>query len=87
MIRLARRLLLLAALLVPGVAIPAPEVVVSDAGDRIARASTDKSFHIVEGANHMDLYDGQKFVDEAVSVLAPFFQTKLSAAATAQAAE
>lgn len=50
-------------------------------------ASTDKSFHIVEGANHMDLYDGQKFVDEAVSVLAPFFQTKLSAAATAQAAE
>jgi len=50
-------------------------------------ASTDKSFHIVEGANHMDLYDGQKFVDEAVLVLAPFFQTKLSAAATAQAAE
>ena len=44
MIRLARRLLLLAALLVPGVAIPAPEVVVSDAGDRIARASTDKPF-------------------------------------------
>lgn len=51
-------------------------------------ASTDKSFHIVEGANHMDLYDGQKFVDEAVSVLAPFFQTKLSADVTAkQAAE
>lgn len=51
-------------------------------------ASTDKSFHIVEGANHMDLYDGQKFVDEAVSVLAPFFLTKLSADVTAkQAAE
>lgn len=51
-------------------------------------ASTDKSFHIVEGANHMDLYDGQKFVDEAISVLAPFFQTKLSAGVTAkQAAE
>ncbi|MGE0283665.1 MAG: alpha/beta hydrolase [Rhizobiaceae bacterium] len=41
-------------------------------------ASTDKSLHVVEGANHMDLYDGQKFVDEAVSVLAPFFQTRLS---------
>lgn len=51
-------------------------------------ASTDKSFHVVEGANHMDLYDGQKFVDEAVSVLAPFFTAKLSANATAtQAAE
>lgn len=42
-------------------------------------ASADKAFHIVEGANHMDLYDGQKYVDEAVSVLAPFFKTKLLA--------
>jgi uncharacterized protein len=51
-------------------------------------ASTDKAFHIVEGANHMDLYDGQTFVDEAVAVLAPFFKAKLSANATAaQAAE
>jgi len=50
-------------------------------------ASTDKSFHIVEGANHMDLYDGQAFVDEAVSVLAPFFKTKLTGAAVRQAAE
>lgn len=51
-------------------------------------ASTDKAFHIVEGANHMDLYDGQTFVDEAVSVLAPFFTAKLSATTTAaQAAE
>lgn len=41
-------------------------------------ASTDKHCHVVEGANHMDLYDGQKFVDEAVSVLAPFFETRLS---------
>ncbi|HEX7881636.1 MAG TPA: alpha/beta hydrolase [Afipia sp.] len=49
-------------------------------------ASTDKSFHIVEGANHMDLYDGQKFVDEAISVLAPFFQTKLSVDVTAKQA-
>ena len=36
----------------------------------------------------MDLYDGQAFVDEAVSVLTTFFKTKLSAhAAVAQAAE
>ena len=51
-------------------------------------ASADKSFHIVEGANHMDLYDGQKFVDEAVSVLAPFFKEKLWVGAPSkQAAE
>ncbi|TWT15713.1 alpha/beta hydrolase [Reyranella sp. CPCC 100927] len=51
-------------------------------------ASTDKSFHIVEGANHMDLYDGKAFVDEAVSVLAPFFKAKLAGVAgRAQAAE
>ncbi len=48
--------------------------------DLYARAaSSDKTFHVVEGANHMDLYDGAKFVDEAVSVLAPFFQEKLGA--------
>ena len=40
-------------------------------------ASTDKSFHVVEGANHMSLYDKANFVDEAVSVLAPFFTSKL----------
>ncbi|ATI80475.1 alpha/beta hydrolase [Sphingobium yanoikuyae] len=45
-------------------------------------ASTDKAFHVVEGANHMDLYDGEAFVDEAVSVLAPFFTAKLMAAVT-----
>ncbi|MCB1446502.1 MAG: alpha/beta hydrolase [Rhizobiaceae bacterium] len=51
-------------------------------------ASSDKQLHVVEGANHMELYDGEKYVDEAVSVLAPFFQTKLSAGAmTRQAAE
>lgn len=50
-------------------------------------ASTDKSFHIVEGANHMDLYDGKAFVDEAVSVLAPFFRQKLTGAIVKQAAE
>ena len=44
----------------------------------IARAaSQDKTLHIVEGADHMDLYDVSKYVDEAVSKLAPFFQAKL----------
>ncbi|WP_322029224.1 alpha/beta hydrolase [Paraburkholderia sp. J76] len=47
--------------------------------DLFARAaSKDKQFHIVEGANHMSLYDVPKYVDEAVSVLAPFFQRTLT---------
>ncbi|MFO1050204.1 MAG: alpha/beta hydrolase [Geminicoccaceae bacterium] len=51
-------------------------------------ASTDKAFHVVDGASHMDLYDGRKFVEEAVSVLAPFFTAKLAAnAAVLRAAE
>jgi uncharacterized protein len=42
--------------------------------DLFARAaSKDKHFHVVEGANHMSLYDVPQYVDEAVSVLAPFF--------------
>lgn len=41
-------------------------------------ASEDKKFHIVEGSNHMQLYDGEKEVGEAVSVLAPFFADKLA---------
>lgn len=46
--------------------------------DLIARAaSTDKMLHIVEGADHMDLYDVPRYVDEAVSKLARFFQAKL----------
>ena len=46
--------------------------------DLYARAaSSDKSFHVVDGANHMSLYDGDAYVDEAVSVLAPFFTEKL----------
>jgi uncharacterized protein len=40
-------------------------------------ASTNKNFHLVEGANHMSLYDVPRYVDEAVSVLAPFFQANL----------
>lgn len=46
--------------------------------DLLARAaSQDKTMHVVEGADHMDLYDGAKFVDEAVSKLVPFFKAKL----------
>lgn len=46
--------------------------------DLIARAaSQDKQLHVVNGADHMDLYDVPKYVDEAVSKLAPFFQTTL----------
>ncbi|WZB75318.1 alpha/beta hydrolase [Achromobacter insuavis] len=46
--------------------------------DLIARAaSQDKQLHVVNGADHMDLYDVPKYVDEAVSKLAPFFQSTL----------
>ncbi|CAI1585069.1 Uncharacterised protein [Serratia quinivorans] len=40
-------------------------------------ASSDKRYHIVEGANHMDMYDGEGYIAEAVSVLAPFFEVTL----------
>lgn len=40
-------------------------------------ASKDKHFHVVEGSNHMQLYDGEAQVNEAVSNLAPFFNQKL----------
>ena len=47
-------------------------------GDLYKRAaSTNKNFHVVEGANHMSLYDAPQYVDEAVSVLAPFFKENL----------
>ncbi|MEN7550468.1 alpha/beta hydrolase [Rapidithrix thailandica] len=46
-----------------------------DLYDRVA--SKDKNFHIVEGANHMSLYDVLQYVEEAVSVLVPFFQKHL----------
>lgn len=46
--------------------------------DLIARAaSQDKQLYVVNGADHMDLYDVPKYVDEAVSKLAPFFQATL----------
>ncbi|WP_071872197.1 alpha/beta hydrolase [Atopomonas hussainii] len=46
--------------------------------DLLARAaSTDKQMHVIDGANHMSLYDKQPYVNEAVTVLAQFFQTRL----------
>ncbi|NWA63197.1 alpha/beta hydrolase [Pantoea sp. B9002] len=40
-------------------------------------ASADKKLIIVEGATHMDLYDG-KGVDTAMTSLAPFFKAKIA---------
>ncbi|WP_394824697.1 alpha/beta hydrolase [Pendulispora albinea] len=40
-------------------------------------ASMKKSFHVIEGANHMSLYDVPKYVDEAASKLATFFKANL----------
>lgn len=60
---------------------PILAVVGSEAGskwmsdDMLARAaSKDKSMHIVNGANHMDMYDGQKQIAEAVPLIADFFK-------------
>lgn len=40
-------------------------------------ASTDKHIHIVDGANHMDLYDIPQYVEETASVIVPFFRKHL----------
>ncbi|MCA8969206.1 MAG: alpha/beta hydrolase [Planctomycetes bacterium] len=40
-------------------------------------ASEDKHAYVVEGANHMSLYDVPTYVDEAVSNLASFFKDRL----------
>ena len=40
-------------------------------------ASQDKSFHVVDGANHMQLYDVPEYVNEAAAVLTSFFASKL----------
>jgi hypothetical protein len=46
--------------------------------DLLARAASgDKQMHVIDGANHMSLYDQQPYVDEAVAVLARFFQSRL----------
>lgn len=64
---------------------PLLAVVGSNAGsawmsdDLIERAaSSDKTKYVVEGANHMSLYDGENYVQEAVSQLAPFFKKNLA---------
>ena len=37
-------------------------------------ASAHKNLHLIEGANHMELYDIPQYVDEALAVLVSFFQ-------------
>jgi fermentation-respiration switch protein FrsA (DUF1100 family) len=45
--------------------------------DLYARAaSTDQELHLIKGATHMDLYDGNG-VDQAMKKLAPFFTNTL----------
>ncbi|UUC44424.1 alpha/beta hydrolase [Flavobacterium cerinum] len=47
--------------------------------DLINRAvATDKTKYVVEGANHMSLYDRENYVNEAVGQLASFFTKKLA---------
>ncbi len=48
-------------------------------------ASADKHTHIIAGANHMDLYDGEKYLEEAVSVLSSFFNRTLKVEQTVEA--
>ena len=50
-------------------------------------ASSDKRMHVVEGANHMDMYDGENEISEAIGELAPFFQKSLAGARVAEPAE
>lgn len=46
--------------------------------DLITRAaSTDKQLYVVDGANHMSLYDVPHYVAEAVAALVPFFKRTL----------
>lgn len=46
--------------------------------DLLARAASgEKRMHVIDGANHMSLYDKQPYVNEAVAVLAKFFQSSL----------
>lgn len=46
--------------------------------DLIERASSnDKTEYVVDGANHMSLYDGEDYINEAVSQLVLFFEKNL----------
>ncbi|WP_313185941.1 alpha/beta hydrolase [Sphingobacterium siyangense] len=40
-------------------------------------ATSDKTKYVIEGANHMSLYDRENYVNEAISQLVPFFYEKL----------
>jgi fermentation-respiration switch protein FrsA (DUF1100 family) len=64
---------------------PLQIVVGSEAGSKwmsdglLARAaSKDKQMYVVKGSNHMQLYDGQAQVAEAIAVLTPFFTRTLA---------
>ena len=63
---------------------PLLTVVGSNAGskwmsdDLMARAATsDKTMHVIDGANHMDLYDGEAEITNAISALETFFNRTL----------
>ena len=38
------------------------------------KAKEPKELHIIEGASHMDMYDGPRFATPAVEKLADFFR-------------
>jgi fermentation-respiration switch protein FrsA (DUF1100 family) len=40
-------------------------------------ATSDKTKYVIEGANHMSLYDRENYVNEAISQLVSFFSEKL----------
>lgn len=40
-------------------------------------ATSDKTKYVIEGANHMSLYERENYVNEAISQLVPFFSEKL----------
>ena len=42
-----------------------------------ATAAKSRELYKVQGATHMDLYDGTKFVNQAVDKLAKFFRANL----------
>jgi uncharacterized protein len=47
-------------------------------------ASKDKHLHVMQGSNHMKMYDVPKYVDDAASVLGPFFERVLEPAKLAK---
>lgn len=54
--------------------------------DLMKRAGTNnKQMYIVEGANHMKMYDIPQYLDEAVAQLAPFFKEHLGVAEAVEA--